>query len=244
MFIRAIEVARPPGDDYAAAIPAVAQLMREGLALRAPVMILAGENGSGKSTILEAIAEAAGLNVEGGSRNARFSTGPAGSALGRCLRLVRGPIRPRDGYFLRAESLFNVYSYIDALDEEASFGPPIADSYGGASLHRRSHGEGVLDLVRNRLGGRGLYLMDEPEAGLSPSRQLELMAEIHRLVKAGSQLLLATHSPMLLAYPGAQVFWLDEAGFGEADGSVTDHFRLARRFLGDPDGVLTRLLGE
>src|SRR5205085_2393360 len=148
---------------------------------------------TGKSTLIEAIAVAAGFNAEGGTKNFRFSTRSSESDLNEALVLARGVKRERDGFFLRAESLFNVATEIESLG--------VLGYYGGRSLHEQSHGESFLALVGNRFGGAGLYILDEPEAALSPSRQLALLKIVDHLVQnMRSQFIIATHSPILMAY--------------------------------------------
>ena len=232
-----------PPDSYLSTIPAVTWLQSNHLELDAPVTFLVGENGSGKSTLLEAIAVACGFNPEGGTRNFSFSTCATHSQLGEYLTVARRRY-PRDGFFLRAESFYNVATNIDEMDEGPSFGPRLVDSYGGKSLHAQSHGESFLALVQNRFGGEGLYLLDEPEAALSPSRQLTLLGEIHRLVEQDSQFLVATHSPILMAYPGARIYQLDETGVQSIAYRETEHYQLTRRFLEDPERMLRYLFGE
>ncbi len=235
-----------PEGSYLAGLPAIRDLAdrgREGLPFDADVTFLVGENGSGKSTLLEGIAVACGFNAEGGTRNFRFATEETHSSLGEILTVARGRY-PRDGFFLRAESFYNVASYIDQMDREPSFGGRIIDSYGGVSLHHQSHGESFLALVENRFGGRGLYLLDEPEAALSPSRQLSLLALMHDLAGRDSQFVIATHSPILMAYPGAQIYQLDEGGIRAVGYRETEHYQLTRRFLDDPDRMLRYLLQE
>ncbi len=242
MYIRSIELldGEFAGEDaYLASIPAIRGLDKLDLAAR-PVTFFVGENGSGKSTLLEAVAVAAGFNPEGGSLNLRFATADTHSGLYSRLRLVREPRRPRDGYFLRAESFYNVASAIDELDEDHT----LIDSYGGRSLHRQSHGESFLSLVLNRLGGAGLYIFDEPEAALSPSRQLALLCAMHRLAQARSQLLIATHSPILMAYPGAAIYLLDEQGIAPVAYEDTEHYQVTRSFLQDPARMLKALFAE
>ena len=211
------------------------------LALECDVTILVGENGTGKSTLLEAVAVSCGFNPEGGSRNFNFSTNATHSELHECLRMVRRAY-PKDGYFLRAESLYNVATNIEELDRMPGFLPPLIDSYGGKSLHHQSHGESFLALVQNRLGGNGLYLFDEPEAALSPMRQLMLLSELDRLVKAGSQLIIATHSPILMAYPGACILELTEQGIRRVEYRETEHYRVTREFLENPERMVHYLL--
>lgn len=207
------------------------------LALTAPVTFLVGENGSGKSTLLEGIAVAYGFNPEGGSRNFSFSTRDTHAPLHEHLRLSR-PGFPRDSFFLRAESFYNAASYVDALDTDGT----LRAQYGGLSLHEQSHGESFLALIQNRFRGHGLYLLDEPEAALSPTRQLTLLGRIHELVKERSQLLIATHSPILLSYPGAQILQLSARGIEEAVYEETEHYRVTRSFLENPERMLGMIL--
>lgn len=232
----------PDAQSYLHRLPVVQYLMANPrLALDAPVTVLVGENGTGKSTLLEAVAVACGFNPEGGSRNFNFSTNNTHSELHKCLRVVRRAY-PKDGYFLRAESLYNVATNIEQLDRQRGCLPPLVDSYGGSSLHHQSHGESFLSLVQNRLGGNGLYLFDEPEAALSPMRQMTLLSEIDRLVKADSQLLIATHSPILMAYPGACILELSERGISRVDYKQTAHYRTTREFLENPERMVHYLL--
>ena len=206
-----------------------------------PVTFFVGENGSGKSTLLEAIAVGMGLNAEGGSRNFRFATRESHSDLSKFLRLARSVRRIRDSYFLRAESYFNVATEIEALDREPG-GPPIIDSYGGKSLHEQSHGESFFALFMNRLRGNGLYFFDEPEAALSPKRQLAFLSRLHDLVKDGSQFLIATHSPILLAYPDAAIHVLDDGPPRRVEYRDTEHYGVTRTFLNDTERMLDILL--
>jgi predicted ATPase len=231
----------PSFDEYPFNIPAIRHL--DHLEFDQPVSFLVGENGSGKSTLLEAIAVAWGLNPEGGSRNFAFSTRQSHSDLNRYLRLSRGVHRAGDAFFLRAESYFNVATQIEKLDEEFSFGPPIIDSYGGRSLHEQSHGESFIALVKHRFNGSGFYVLDEPEAALSPSRLLSLMTLMHELVADGAQFLIATHSPILMAYPLATIFLMDPDGPREVSYRATEHYTVTKRFLNDPEGMLEKLFG-
>jgi predicted ATPase len=214
----------------------------ETLELHPAVTFLVGENGSGKSTLMEALAVAWGFNPEGGTKNFRFGTRASHSVLHEYLRLVKGVRRPRDGFFLRAESLFNLASEIEHLDEEPSFGPPIIDSYGHRSLHEQSHGESFFAVMMHRFGGHGFYVLDEPEAALSPSRQLAMLSRIHQLVKSRSQFVIATHSPMLMAYPNAWIFQIGADGMERVALEDTEHFVVAKRFLNDPHRQLERVL--
>lgn len=232
----------PNEQSYLKGLPVVQYLCKHPrLVLDADVTILVGENGTGKSTLLEAMAVACGFNPEGGSRNFNFSTNATHSELHKCLRVVRRAY-PKDGYFLRAESLYNVATNIEELDRQPAFSPPLVESYGGKSLHHQSHGESFLSLVQNRLGGNGLYLFDEPEAALSPMRQLTLLSEIDRLVKSGSQLLIATHSPILMAYPGACILELSQQGIRRVEYRETEHYRVTREFLENPERMVHYLL--
>ena len=211
------------------------------LAFDRPVTFLVGENGTGKSTLLEGIAVACGFNPEGGTRNFNFSTRATHSVLGEYLTPARKRY-PRDGFFLRAESFYNVATNIDEMDEEPSFSPRLIDSYGGVSLHSQSHGESFLALVQNRFGGHGLYLLDEPEAALSPTRQLSLLALLDQLVREDSQLIIATHSPILMALPGAEILQFSQEGVEPVSYRDTEHYQITRRFLEDPDRMLRYLL--
>jgi len=226
-------------DAYPFVLPAVQAL--EHLEL-APVTYFIGENGSGKSTILEAIAVACGFNAEGGTMNFNFATRRSESPLHQCIRLTRAPRRPRTGFFLRAESFFNLATEIERLDAEPALSPPVIDSYGGESLHEQSHGESFLALMKHRFGPNGLYILDEPEAALSPSRQLSLLIRMHELLDEGSQFIIATHAPIVLAYPGATIYQLDERGITSVDYDQTEHVQLTRDFLNDRDRYLQRLL--
>ncbi|MFC4158926.1 AAA family ATPase [Chitinimonas lacunae] len=224
---------------YPFALDAVRELDR--LRLHRAVTFFVGENGSGKSTLLEAIAVAWGFNPEGGSRNFNFATHASHSPLHRALRLSRGLRKPRDGYFLRAESFYNVASEIDRLDQEGG-GPPLRDSYGGLSLHAQSHGESFFSLLMHRLRGQGLYLFDEPEAALSPNRQLAMLSRLHQLVNQDSQFVIATHSPILLAYPDALIYRFDASGISAVAYEDTEHYKITRDFLNHPRRSLDLLL--
>jgi predicted ATPase len=208
------------------------------------VTFLVGENGSGKSTLLEAIAVALGLNAEGGSRNFNFTTRASHSDLYKFLRLRRGVRRPRDCYFLRAESYFNLATEIERLDAEHANAPPIADSYGGNSLHEQSHGESFFSLFRNRFGGKGLYLLDEPEAALSPTRQMAFLSILHDLAAGGSQFIIATHSPIIMTYPNASIFSLDGGEVRRIAYEQTEHYKVTRDFLLRTPKMLSILMGN
>ncbi|MBW6436394.1 AAA family ATPase [Actinoplanes hulinensis] len=239
MFIKEILLEKTQAGGYPFDLPAVRALRdRRGLRLRTPVTLLAGDNGTGKSTLIEAIAVAAGFNPEGGSTSFNFATRSSESSLGEHLVLSRVPgRRPRTGYFLRAESFYNVATEIERLG--------VVDGYGGVSPHQRSHGESFLDLAAHRFGPSGLYLLDEPEAALSVQGCLALLVRIAELVALGSQFIVATHSPVLLACRDAAIFeiaadgGISEIGYDQADAVV-----LTRAFLADPDRFLDRMLTD
>jgi len=208
----------------------------ERLALHPNVTFLVGENGSGKSTLLEAIAIGMGFNAEGGSRGFNFATRASHSDLWEHLRLVRGIERPRDGYFLRAESFYNVSSEIERLG--------VQEYYGNTPLHEQSHGEAFLTLFMKRFRSNGFYALDEPEAALSPQRQLALLGWLHDLVGERCQFVIATHSPILMAYPNATIYAFGEDGIREVAYEDTEHYRVTRDFLANPARMLKVLMGE
>ncbi len=241
-YIRCIEMRQLEDlDSYLYDLPAVQHLLKTGeLELSSPVTFFVGENGAGKSTLLEAIAVAHGFNPEGGTVNFNFSTRNSHSNLHRAISLGKRQF-PKDGFFLRAESLYNVASNLDDL---SSAYPPLIDSYGGISLHTQSHGESFLSIIQNRFGGNGLYILDEPEAALSPSRLLTLMIEIDRLVKDNSQFIIATHSPVLMAFPNAEVLEFSQSGIRKTDYRETEHYRITKGFLENPERMLRYLLND
>jgi predicted ATPase len=230
----------PSFDAYRFSLPAVRAL--DTLEPHPKVTFLVGENGSGKSTLMEAIAVSMGFNPEGGTKNFRFGTRASHSPLHEYLRIAKGYKRPRDGFFLRAESFFNVATEIEQLDDEPGFGPPVIASYGGRSLHEQSHGESFLTLLMERFGSQGLYLLDEPEAALSPQRQLAALARIHDLVNDDSQFIIATHSPILMAYPDAWIYQFTAEGIARVAYEDTEHFKVTRAFLANPERMLRTLL--
>lgn len=227
------DVAIPRG--YPFNIPAIREMGV--LRLHPNVTFFVGDNGMGKSTLLEALAIRCGLNAEGGSRNFRFETRRTHSNLEEFIRLERNLLaRPSDDFFLRAESFYNVASEVDNLG---------VTGYGGLSLHAQSHGESFWTMLDTRFRGNGLYFLDEPEAALSPLRQLSAIARIHQLVKYGdSQLIIATHSPILLAYPYATIYLFDETGIQEVAYEDTEHYQVTRSFLNNPERSLRELLSD
>lgn len=208
------------------------------LELHPSVTFLVGPNGSGKSTLIEAIAVAAGLNAEGGGRNFRFATQETHAALHEYVTLVKRG-RPSTDYFLRAESFYNVASTLDSMQRESG---NALGAYGGRSLHGQSHGESFLSVVVDRFGPDGLYLLDEPEAALSPQGQLALLRRIHDLVEAGSQFVIATHSPILIALPDVTIYALSDDGVAKVPFDEVEHVELYRAFLSDPARFLHHLL--
>lgn len=213
-------------------------LLQSGLsiALTTPVTFFVGENGSGKSTLLEALAWSVGFGTQGGNRDHQFAEGGDGHALGRALWLDWRQ-RTTSGFFLRAETFFNFASYLEAAGSTYS-------SYGGESLHVKSHGEAFLALFENRFED-GLYLLDEPEAALSPQRQLALLRILHHLTAPRiAQFVIATHSPILLAFPGASVLSLDGGKVEQVDYRDTDHYRVTRDFLAAPERFFRHLFDD
>lgn len=214
----------------------------EGLKIHPKVTFFVGENGTGKSTLLEAIAIASGFNPEGGSINFGFNTRESHSVLHKHIRTSRGIHRRSDGYFLRSESFFNVSTEIENLDAELLGGPPIIDSYGGKSLHEQSHGEAFWALFLNRFGGNGFYILDEPEAALSPARQMAMLLRMHELIADNSQFIIATHSPILIAYPDALIYEFSDEGVQLRKYDQTGLFQTYNDFFRDPLYMVNRLL--
>jgi len=234
-FLLSIALKEEKIDDFETfpfSLPVVKNLERT--LLHPHVTYIVGENGSGKSTLLEAIAISQGFNPEGGTTNFNFSTHSSHSKLHEYLRIAKAAKKPQTGFFLRAESFYNVATEIENLGVE--------DSYGEKPLHQLSHGEAFLALMQNRFGDNGLYILDEPEAALSPNRQMSVLTLIHDLVKQGSQFIISTHSPVLLAYPSSTIYQIDEQGLQEIDYERTETYKISERFLNHRKGMLDILL--
>lgn len=238
-FIRSVKLPEAPDrSSYLSALPAVCSLAgMDELTLSPQVTFFVGENGTGKSTLLEAIAVKCGFNAEGGSMNFSFSTNDTHSGLHSLLKLVREIERPRTGFFLRAESFYNAATYIDTI-------PGLVSAYGGVSLHKQSHGESFFALVMNRFSGLGLYILDEPEAALSPSRQMSLLIRINELVQEGCQFIIATHSPVILAFPDAVIYELTESGISRRAYEETETYGVMKAFMDSPQRMIKRLFEE
>ncbi len=224
-------------DDFPYDVPAVGDIAR--LVLDRPVTLLAGDNGTGKSTIVEAVAESMGFGSDGGELE-RLGELPAvpRPVLNGALAPILTSSKPRNGYFLRAESFFNVAEFIDSGDGLA----PDLSLYGDVPLHGQSHGQSFLALAANRFGADSLYILDEPEAALSPTGALALLAIIARAADAGAQFVIATHSPILLACPGARIYELDDGGIAERVWEDLEVVQLTRSFLNAPERYLRAAL--
>jgi predicted ATPase len=220
-------------NEYPFDIPAIRNL--SSIRFHEDVTFFVGENGAGKSTLIEAIALSLGFGLEGGTRNVQFSTHNNTSKLVDYLKLIRGYKSPDDYYFLRTESFYNVATYMEQTG--------YLKGYGG-SPHTRSHGESILAVLTKKLQGNGLYIFDEPEAALSPARQLTALASINQLVQKKSQLIIATHSPILLAYPRAVIYQLDENGIREISYQDTSQYQITKGFLNDYERMLNILLED
>ncbi len=219
-------------EEYPFNIPAIKNL--ESLEFHEDVTFFVGENGSGKSTLLEAIALHQGFSLEGGSKNVTLNTHDNASKLQDFLTISKGFGKPSDYYFLRAESFYNVATYMEELKYDVA----------GKFLHEQSHGESFMAVISQKLRGKGLYIFDEPEAALSPNRQLALLSILHDLVKKKSQFIIATHSPILLAYPNAKILEMTNDGINEIKYEDTEHYKTTKNFLNNTDRMLELLLRE
>ena len=222
-----------PKDNYIYNLSVIKNFKK--IEFKQPITIFVGENGLGKSTLVEAIATKCGFNAEGGSKNFNFTTRQTESDLNKYIKIIKGPYMPRDGYFLRTESLYNMASYIDDVGA-------IIKTYGGKSLHSQSHGESFLSIFFKRFKGKGLYILDEPEAALSPVSQMSLLIRINQLVSLSSQFIIATHSPILLTVPNAEILEIDENGIHERKYFETEHYETMKNFFENTDKVIDSLI--
>ncbi|MCO5387177.1 AAA family ATPase [Desulfosporosinus sp.] len=235
-YIRYIELDRdkvPSFTEYPFNLPAIKSL--DTLSFHPKVTFIVGENGTGKSTILESIAVAFGFNAEGGTRNFNFASRATHSDLNQYIKVVKGVKRPRDGFFLRAESFYNFATNVEKLN--------LNYAYGGRSLHEQSHGESFFAVFQNRFCGESLYILDEPEAALSPSRQMSMITRMHQLIEEGSQFIIATHSPIIMAYPHSLIYQIEE-GFEHVTYEKTEHYQVMRAFVNNTQKMLKLLLEE
>lgn len=245
-YLRAVEIdwSKLPRDSWLRDIPALRQLGQ--LRFDRNITLLAGENGTGKSTLLEGIAVNCGFNPEGGTINYRFSTFDEGDGLAQAMRVSRGFRRPPFGYFFRAESFFNVASQAEVY-RNSGLGPVPKEIYyerfGGKALHEQSHGESFLGWFQS-CNEQGLYLMDEPEAALSPQRQLALLVQMVRMARAGAQFVIASHSPILLGAPDARILSFDETGVHSCAYEETGSYQLTQLFLENRERLIEQLLRE
>jgi len=239
-YLRSIELKRDNVNSflkYPFCLPAIKNLST--LAFHPKVTFIVGENGTGKSTILEAIAIACGFNAEGGTRNFNFTTSNTHSELHNYIKVIKGIRTPRDGFFLRAESFYNLATNIDDLERDDP--GLLLSSYGGRSLHQQSHGESFFSVFMNRLKGSGLYILDEPEAALSPSRQMSLITKIHELVEQDSQIIIATHSPIIMAYPEAIIYEIKDK-IEVVRYEETENYQIMKSFINNRKKMLSILI--
>jgi predicted ATPase len=231
-----------PDDAHPFSIPAIRALER-GLELHPKVTFLVGENGTGKSTLLEGLADKWGFSKESGNRSKNLGSRSYDTVLAPAMTLTRNSARPMDGFFLRAESFYNFATQMDELEKEP-FCASGYFSYGGKSLHEQSHGESFFSLFLERFDGHGFYLLDEPEAALSPSRQMAFLVRLHDLINDFSQFVIATHSPIILAYPDAAIYEFSERGVEAVNYRDSQPFTVTSRFMKDPEGMVARLLAD
>ena len=239
IYIKKITNIKPECErkEYPYNIPAIRNLNE--FEFKSNVTFIIGENGTGKSTLIEAIAIRAGFNPEGGSAYLNYHTYDTHSTLYNDIKITRGAHRNKDGYFLRAESFYNVASETDRI----SSGYELNNNYGGA-LHQRSHGESFLSVILNRLSGNGLYIFDEPESALSLSSILKLMVKMNELEKKNSQFIIATHSPVLLAYPQAEIYRITDEGLELTKYESSEPYLLTKYFISNHERVINELLNS
>jgi len=241
-FLDSLQVVDRDGDEFPFSIPAI-QALEKRFEFHPKVTFLVGENGMGKSTMLEGLADKWGFSSESGNRSKSLNFRSYETELARAIQLTRKNARPMDGFFLRAESLYNFATELDDLEKD----PYCANgyfNYGGKSLHEQSHGESFFTIFLERLNGHGLYLFDEPEAALSPTRQMAFLIRLHDLVEDFSQFVIATHSPIILAYPEATIYEFNDEGIREISYRDTQPYEVTKRFLNDPEGMVQRLLED
>ncbi|MCR1897375.1 AAA family ATPase [Irregularibacter muris] len=240
-FIKGIKIdwARVEKSNYSRNIPSIQSINQ--LYFNSNITFFVGENGTGKSTLLESIAVAYGFNPEGGNRNFNFSTMDTHSELHQAITVIKGVSRPKSNFFLRAESFYNVASkiedYRDGDDYSAYY-----ESYGGKSMHEQSHGESFLALIQNRFTTKGLYILDEPEAALSPQRQLTLLILIYNLAQKGTQFIIASHSPILLGMPGASILSFGDGKIREITYEETESYKVTELFINNRQLLLNNML--
>lgn len=222
-------------DHYPFNIPAIKNM--SSIKFHADVTFIVGENGSGKSTFIESLAQYLGISSEGGSNHSHMEEQKPDISLSSHFRSSKSFRKPSDYFFLRAESLYNFATYMDGIGGTAK-------NYGINSLHECSHGESFLAIMANRLGGNGLYIFDEPEAALSPTRQLTALSLIDNLVKRNAQFIIATHSPILLAYPNAKIYEFNETGIKEVKYEDTDPYLITKSFLNNHKSMIHNLLNS
>lgn len=242
-FIRGIKIDwnRVGESNYVRKIPSIQSIHQ--LDFSNNVTFFVGENGTGKSTLLESIAVAYGFNPEGGNRNFNFSTMETHSELYQAITVVKGATRPKSNFFLRAESFYNVASKIEDYRDGDDYNS-YYESYGGKSLHEQSHGESFLALIQNRFTSKGLYILDEPEAALSPQRQLTLLMLLYNLAQKGTQFLIASHSPILLGIPGASILSFDDGSINEITYEETESYKITELFINNKQLLLNNLLNN
>ena len=242
-FIKGIKIdwTQVGQDNYSRKIPAIQSISQ--LYFNSNITFFVGENGTGKSTLLESIAVAYGFNPEGGNRNFNFSTMDTHSDLHQAITAIKGPSRPKNNFFLRAESFYNVASKVEEYRDGTDY-DTYYKSYGGKSLHEQSHGEGFLALIQHRFTPKGLYILDEPEAALSPQRQLTLLIYIYNLARKGAQFIIASHSPILLGTPGASILSFDEDKIKEISYEETESYKVTELFINNKQRLLNNMLDE
>lgn len=242
MFLKRITLLKEEVEDtskYPFTIPSIKELKQ--LELTSPITFFVGENGSGKSTLLEAIADKCDFNTAGGGRNNTYDVHSSQSVLGDYIRLSWLP-KVTNGFFMRAESFYHFATHIDEMAKEEMI--PYR-AYGGKSLHEQSHGESFLSLFLNRFSGEAIYLLDEPEAALSPQRQLMFLRILHELTQDEEcQFIIATHSPILLGFPGAQILSFDHGSIREVQYEETDHYRITKSFLDHRERFLKEIMED